>query len=74
MPSLGTKYVAVGVLLGHLTKIIGYVFEQGICANLIGKTVLMYYKRELFVAFNFSLKKNIGYCNFSNSTIEYIFR
>lgn len=72
--SLGTMYVAVGVLLGHLIKIIGYVFEQGICANSIGKTVFMYYKRELSLAFNFSLKNNIWYCNFSNSTTKYMLR
>ena len=37
--SLDARYMAVGVLLEHLIKIIGYVFEQGICAKFIGKTV-----------------------------------
>lgn len=41
VPSLDIMYVAVGVLPEYLIKIIGYVFEQGVCANFIGKTVLM---------------------------------
>lgn len=41
MPSLDIMYMAAGVLPEYLIKIIGYVFEQGVCANFIGKTVLM---------------------------------
>lgn len=41
VPSLDVMYMAVGVLLEYLIKIIGYVFQQGVCDIFVGKTVFM---------------------------------
>lgn len=41
VPSLDTMYMAVGVYLEYMIKIIGYVFEQGVCTSCIGKAEFM---------------------------------